>query len=106
MPALDFGLPLRFSPKPSASPSHLGQRTATSGPKLIATDGPRKLAKRTYALSKRRQELPIPAKHFELLGVLVQAKGKPVRKDATLQEVWPNTNAKRQALVQTVYLVD
>ena len=40
MPTLGFGLPLRFSPKPSASPS------LTSGPKLIAADGPRKLAKR------------------------------------------------------------
>jgi hypothetical protein len=47
MPALGSGLPLRSSPKPSASPSHYAeQQTAASGPKLIATDGPRKLAKR------------------------------------------------------------
>jgi hypothetical protein len=47
MPALDFGLTLRSSPKPSASPSHYAvQQTSTGGPKLIATDGPRILAKR------------------------------------------------------------
>ena len=36
MPALDFGLPLRFSPKPSASPSHYAvQQAATGGPRNL-----------------------------------------------------------------------
>ena len=57
MPALGFGLTLRSSPKPSASPSHQDvQQTATGGPKLIATNGPRILAKRSFIFSDSFRE--------------------------------------------------
>ena len=46
MPALCSGLSLRSSPEHSASPSlYLVQQTATDGPELTATSGPRLLAK-------------------------------------------------------------
>jgi predicted AAA+ superfamily ATPase len=46
MPALCSGLSLRSSPEHSASPSlYLVQQAATDGPELIATSGPRLLAK-------------------------------------------------------------
>jgi len=57
------------------------------------------------SLSRGIQKIPIPAKQLDLLCALVQAQGKPVRKDTLLREVWPNTNVECHTLTQTVYLL-
>lgn len=57
------------------------------------------------SLSRGIQKIPIPAKQLDLLCALVQAQGKPVRKDTLLKEVWPHTNVEYHTLIQTVYLL-
>jgi len=57
------------------------------------------------SLSRGIQKFPLPAKQLDLLCVLVQAQGEPVRKDTLLREVWPHTNVECHTLTQTVYLL-
>ena len=57
------------------------------------------------SLSRGIQKIPLSAKQLDLLCALVQAQGKPVRKDTLLREVWPDTNVEYHTLIQTVYLL-
>ena len=79
MPALGFGLPLRFSPKPSASPSlYAVQQLATSGPKLTATAGPRKLAKPNCLFGIVERDLnPVSEKIFNRINQFMRSADTP-----------------------------
>ncbi|WP_399259247.1 transcriptional regulator [Terriglobus albidus] len=57
------------------------------------------------SLNRGTQKVPLPAKQLDVLRVLIQAQGQPVRKDRLLREVWPNIHVENHTLIQTIYLL-
>jgi eukaryotic-like serine/threonine-protein kinase len=54
-------------------------------------------------LTRAGDEIPIPAKAFEVLSYLVQRAGQPVTKEELLEGVWPGSFIEEGNLTQQVY---
>ena len=54
-------------------------------------------------LTREGNEVPIPAKAFEVLSYLVQRAGQPVTKEELLEGVWPGSFVEEGNLTQQVY---
>jgi DNA-binding winged helix-turn-helix (wHTH) protein/Tol biopolymer transport system component len=64
--------------------------------------GPYVLNRQAHRLLRGQEHVPLTAKAFDTLDVLVRAAGKTVSKDELLKQVWPGTFVQEETLAQNI----
>jgi DNA-binding response OmpR family regulator len=68
--------------------AHLRRGAATHGPAVPATVGPLRLDPRSRRVTVAGAEVPLRAKEFDLLSVLVQNAGEALTRERLMADVW------------------